>query len=270
MEKAKKKIWPVSLLTMKKNKEKIAVLTAYDYPTAKIIEESNVHVVLVGDSLGNVIAGLPNTLGVTMEQMLYHSTIVKRAIHSKLLISDMPYLSYHISAEEAVKNAGRFIQEAGADAVKMEGGIAVLKDILPAMKKAQIAVMGHLGLTPQSVIKFGGYRVQGREKEAQEMLLEDALFLQEAGCFSLVLEGIPEELGKRISETLEIPTIGIGAGRFTDGQVLVFHDLMGYEETPPKFVRKYADLRGTISQSLEKFVADVQGGIFPSEEEIYK
>lgn len=254
---------------MKAKGEKIAVITAYDYLSARLMEEAGIPVILVGDSLGNVVAGLPNTLGVTMDQMVYHTTIVKRAVSGALLVADMPYLSYQVGVDEAVHNAGRFIKEAGADAVKMEGGRDVLERIMPALRRSQIPVMGHLGLTPQSINRFGGYKIQGRDEESQERMISDALFLQDTGCFSMVLEGIPEELGKRITEKLDIPTIGIGAGRHTDGQVLVYHDVLGLSDKVPKFVRKYADLNRVIVDSIIKYIDDVQKNEFPSGKEIY-
>ncbi len=264
-----RKIWPSTLQKMKEAREKIAVVTAYDFLTASLLEEAGIPVVLVGDSLGNVIAGLENTLQVTMDQMVYHTKIAKRGISKSLLIADMPYLSYQVNSLDAVRNAGRFIQEGGADAIKIEGGYSVLKDVLPAMHRAQIPVMGHLGLTPQSINLMGGYKIQGKSNEEKKILLEDAQFLEASGCFAVVLEGMNAELADSISQKLRIPTIGIGAGSGTDGQVLVFHDMMGFYEKVPRFVRRYGNARNMILEGLSSYLEDLNTGKFPAAEETY-
>lgn len=264
-----KKIWPHFFSTKKESREKIVVATAYDYTSALLLEKAEIPVVLVGDSLANVVAGLANTLSVTIEQMVYHSQMVVRGNKSSLIVTDMPYMSYHVSAEQAVINAGELIRHGGAQAVKVEGGRKVLDGVLPAMARAQIPVVGHLGLTPQSINAMGGYRIQGRETEAQKQLKEDAQFLQEAGCIAIVLEGMPEDLAGEITESLSIATIGIGAGRYTDGQVLVFHDLLGFSEKTPRFVRRYEELGDLALAALRRYKEDVVKGNFPKEGEIY-
>ena len=248
---------------------KIVVLTVYDYPTARILDASGVDVLLVGDSLGNNVLGYESTLPVTMEEMLHHTRAVARAARHALVVGDMPYLSFQTGRRDAVKNAGRFLKEGGAAAVKIEGGRkrAVLVE---ALLDAEVPVMGHIGLTPQSVHLMGGYRVQGKRIDQARALVEDAKALEKAGVFSLVLEGMPESVGQAITEAVSIPTIGIGAGRFCDGQVLVFHDLVGLGEgTPPKFARRYATIGDEIASAARRFVGDVRDGSFPSEAETY-
>ncbi|OLD66339.1 MAG: 3-methyl-2-oxobutanoate hydroxymethyltransferase [Acidobacteria bacterium 13_1_40CM_2_68_10] len=248
---------------------KIVVLTVYDYPTARILDASGVDVLLVGDSLGNNVLGYESTLPVTMEEMLHHTRAVARAARHALVVGDMPYLSFQTGRRDAVKNAGRFLKEGGAAAVKIEGGRkrAVLVE---ALLDAEVPVMGHIGLTPQSVHLMGGYRVQGKRIDQARALVEDAKALEKAGVFSLVLEGMPESVGQAITEAVSIPTIGIGAGRFCDGQVLVFHDLVGLGEgTPPKFARRYASIGDEIASAARRFVGDVRDGSFPSEAETY-
>lgn len=262
----RKKVTVQTLRGKKQNGEVITMLTAYDYPTALAIDQAEVDVILVGDSLGMVVLGYPNTLPVTMEDMLHHCKAVARGAQYALLVGDMPFMSYQVSAAEAVRNAGRFLQEAGMDAVKLEGGRERLNAI-HAILAAGIPVMGHLGLTPQSVNQLGGFRPRGREAAAAQRLVEDALLLQDAGCFAIVLESLPARLAKLISERLEIPTIGIGAGAGCDGQVLVTHDLLGlFDRFTPRFVKKYADLHGVMTQAFAAYKADVESRAFPAVE----
>jgi 3-methyl-2-oxobutanoate hydroxymethyltransferase len=252
----------------KKGKERLVCLTAYDVLTARILDEAGIDLLLVGDSLGNVVLGYETTLPVTLDQMLSHTAAVVRARPRALVVADLPYLSFHISPEDTVRNAARFIREAGADGVKLEGGGVRLPHVR-ALVEAEIPVMGHLGLTPQSVLEFGGYRVQGRTKEAAERILADAHALEEAGCFALVLEGIPTGLAERVTAAIGIPTIGIGAGPACDGQILVTPDLLGMGRQVPRFVRRYADLETTIGDAVREFVADVKQGEYPGPEESY-
>ncbi len=248
---------------------KITCLTAYDYPTARLLDEAGVDVLLVGDSLGMVALGYESTLPVTMEEMLHCTRSVRRGTRHALLVADMPYGSYHDDPAEAVRNAVRFVKEAGAEAVKIEGGERRL-DLIARIVDAEIPVMGHIGLTPQSVNAFGGFRVQGKTAEAGEQLLRDARAVEAAGAFSIVLESIPRELAARITAELRIPTIGIGAGPDCDGQVLVIHDLLGMSfGHKPKFARRYADVGEIISRSAKEYCRDVQQGSFPSDEESY-
>lgn len=251
---------------MKERGEKIAALTAYDYSFARIVDQAGVDILLVGDSLGSVIQGQTSTLPVTLEDMIYHTRAVVRGAGRALVVTDMPFLSFQISVEEAKRNAGRFLQEAGAEAVKVEGGVAMLETI-EAIVRIGIPVMGHVGLTPQSIHRFGGYKVQGKEKEQREAVLKDALAVEEAGAFSVVLESIPMDLAKEITRRLTIPTIGIGAGVNCDGQVLVIHDMLGlFDLYTPKFVKRYADLKGTMTEAVKKYIAEVKDKKFPDEE----
>ena len=262
----RKKVNILDLRHKKKHNEIISVLTAYDYPTALAVDQAGVDVILVGDSLGMVVLGYANTLPVTMEDMLHHCKAVARGAQNALLVGDMPFMSYQASPMEAVRNAGRFLQEAGMDAIKLEGG-RERGEAIRAIVEAGIPVMGHLGLTPQSVNQFGGFRPQGRNAEAARRLLQDALLLQELGCFSLVLESVPARLSRYISERLEIPTIGIGAGPGCDGQVLVAHDLLGlFERFTPRFVKKYADLHGEMLRAFQAYKQDVETLAFPAQE----
>lgn len=248
---------------------KITSLTAYDYPTARLVDAAGVDILLVGDSLGNVVLGYDSTLPVTMEEMLHHVRAVRRATERALLVADMPYGSYHSSVAEGVANAVRFIKEGGAEAVKVEGGERRL-ELISRLVEAEIPVMGHVGLTPQSVHAFGGYKVQGKTVDAAERLLRDARAVEAAGAFSVVLEGVPRELAARITAELRIPTIGIGAGPDCDGQVLVLHDLIGLVfSAKPKFVRRYADAAAVIAQAIAKYCEDVRTGRFPADEESY-
>jgi len=262
----RKKVTTLALQAMKRRAEPITMLTAYDYPTALAMDKSGVDVILVGDSLGMVVLGYENTLPVTMEEMLHHCKAVSRGAKIAMLVGDMPFLSYQISVTEAVRNAGRFLQEGRMDAVKLEGGRERL-DAVRAISQAGIPVMGHLGLTPQSVHQLGGFRPQGRTAGDAKRLLEDALLLQEAGCFSLVLESVPARLAAYVSKKLTIPTIGIGAGIGCDGQVLVTHDLLGlFERFTPKFVKRYAEFHTEMLRAFTQYIEDVHKQTFPGEE----
>ena len=245
-----------------KGKEKLSMVTAYDYLTAKMIDVSEINAILVGDSLGMVMLGYENTLAVTVEDMIHHCKAVSRGCTQALLVCDMPYLSYHVSMTETVRNAGRLIQEGFAEAVKLEGGREFCDEIR-LLTRASIPVMGHLGLTPQSVHAFGGFKVQGKSVAAAQKLLDDARAIQDAGVFSVVLEGIPAALGKRITAELEVPTIGIGAGVHCDGQVLVWHDMLGMTARQPKFVKCYATLQPEIEEALKAYDRDVKNSVFP-------
>jgi len=262
----RKKVTTATFRIKKARGEVISMLTAYDYPTALAIDQVGIDSILVGDSLGMVVLGYPNTLPVTMEDMLHHCRAVARGAQYALLIGDMPFMSYQASVQDAVRNAGRFLQKAGMDAVKLEGGHERL-DAIRAIISAGIPVQGHLGLTPQSVNQLGGFRPQGRDAIAARRLLEDALLLQEAGCFSLVLESMPARLAKLVSERLEIPTIGIGAGASCDGQVLVTHDLLGlFDRFTPRFVKKYADLHDEMGNAFTMYKQEIEDGSFPAKE----
>lgn len=263
------KITVKTLQKMKEKNEKITALTAYETLFAGFIDSMGIDVILVGDSAGMVFAGHNTTIPVTMEDMIYHSQSVKRAVKNALLVVDLPFMSYQVSIEEALRNAGRLVKEGGAEAVKLEGGQAVAAQVKSCVE-AGIPVMGHLGMTPQSVNRFGGFRTQGKSSEDAKKLKEDALAIQEAGAFSLVLEKIPATLAGEITDMLQIPTIGIGAGVHTDGQILVTQDMLGmYEEFKPKFVRLYANLAEDIRDAVGRYAADVKNGVFPSEEESY-
>ena len=254
-----------TLAKMKKDNVKITAMTAYDSPFAKMFDESGIDMILVGDSLGMVIQGGSSTLHVTMDEMLYHTKIVSRACKRAMVIGDMPFLSYQVSVEEAVKNAGRFLKEAGATAVKLEGGASVC-DRIKAIATSGIPVQAHIGLTPQSVHQMGGFKVQRDE----ERLMNDAKAVQEAGAFSVVLEGIPSSIAKAITQALIIPTIGIGAGVDCDGQILVMHDMLGINSGHiPKFVKKYAHLGDEARKGIKTFISEVQSGAFPGSEHCY-
>ena len=264
-----KKFTVKSFQTAKQEQQKITMLTSYDYSMAQIIDAAGVDAILVGDSVGMVVQGNDSTLPVTMDDMVYHCRCVSRGVSRALLVGDMPFLSYHVSAEEAVRNAGRLVQEGGADAVKLEGG-KDMAEVVRAIVHAQIPVMGHIGLTPQSVNVFGGFKVQGKEESRARALVEDALALEEAGVFSIVLEAVPEELAKLITEAVHVPTIGIGAGRWCDGQVLVINDILGmYSDFTPKFVRRYANLKDTITQAVADYNSDVREQRFPAKENTF-
>jgi len=251
------------------NSQKITCLTAYDYPTARLIDEAGVDVILVGDSLGMVVLGHENTLSVTIEEMLHHTRAARRGTRRALLVADMPYGSYHTDIAQSIQNAMRFVKEAGAEAVKIEGGERRL-ELISRLTEAEIPVMGHVGLTPQSLNALGGYRVQGKTFDTAERLIRDARAVEAAGAFAVVLEAIPRELAAQITRELRIPTIGIGAGPECDGQILVIHDLLGltFHQTP-KFARLYADVREIIAKAAKEYCEDVRGGTFPSDGESY-
>lgn len=255
---------------MKGRGEKISMLTAYDYPMARAVDEAGIDVILVGDSLAMVVLGYPTTLPVTMDEMTHHCKAVARGVSRALLVADLPFLSYQVSREDALRNAGRLVKEAGAEAVKLEGGRDVLGAV-EAMVAAGIPVMGHLGLTPQAYHRMGGYRVQARSAEEADRLLKDAEALERAGIFSLVLEGIPAGVARRVTEALAVPTIGIGAGPFCDGQVLVTHDMLGLQEDlAPKFVKRYAHARQLFIEAMRRFRDEVRSGLFPGPEHSYE
>jgi 3-methyl-2-oxobutanoate hydroxymethyltransferase len=264
------KITVPHILKMKQRGEMITCLTAYDYSFARILDEAGVEMLLVGDSVGCVVQGSHNTLAVTMDEMVYHTRLVARGRKRALVIGDMPFMSYQVSREQALRNAGRFLQEGGAEAVKLEGGSSVGESI-EVIVKAGIPVMGHIGLTPQSVHQFGGYKVQGREKSRREIVLRDALAVQDAGAFAVVLEGMPVDLAEEITGRLSIPTIGIGAGAHCDGQVLVLHDMLGlFDDFTPKFVKRYADLKATVQGAVQDYIGEVKERKFPAEEHTFK
>ena len=265
----KNKVTTVDIQKMKSDGKKIAALTAYDYPFARLIDEAGVDIILVGDSVGMTVLGYENTLPVTIEDMIYHTKAVKRGIKRALLVADMPFMSYQVSIDDALKNAGRLIKEGGAEAVKLEGGIAI-QEIVSAIVEIGIPVMGHVGLTPQSIHKFGGYKVQGRKSIEAREIIEDAKALEDAGVFSIVLEGIPLELAKEITQKIKIPTIGIGAGQFCDGQVMVIHDIIGLSgEFKPKFVKRYAEGGEIIKNAVKEYIKDVADGNFPTDDHSY-
>jgi 3-methyl-2-oxobutanoate hydroxymethyltransferase len=258
-----------TIMKKKQKSEKSTMLTCYDYAMAKLVSSQDIDMLLVGDSLGNVKLGYENTLPVTVEDMIYHTKAVKRGNAGALLVTDMPFMSYEISVENAVKNAARIIKESGAEAVKIEGGIEIIEQV-KAIGNAKIPVAGHLGLTPQAINKFCGFKVQGRTEEARKKLIADALVLESAGVFAIVLEAIPEQLAKEVTECLKIPTIGIGAGRFCDGQVLVIDDMIGmFTDFTPKFVKKYANVGETIKAAVKNYIEEVKEGKFPQKENTY-
>jgi 3-methyl-2-oxobutanoate hydroxymethyltransferase len=260
------KVTVQDFLKKKKEHKKIVMLTAYDFPFAQIVDEAGIDAILVGDSLAMVVQGLENTIPVTMDEMIYHAKMVSRAARNAMVIGDMPYLSYQISIEEAVRNAGRFLKEAGAQAVKLEGGREVA-DKVKAFSTAEIPVMSHIGLTPQALHRMGGYKVQGKTEGAAQRLIEDAKMLEDAGAFSLLIEAVPAELAHRITEEISIPTIGIGAGPYCDGQVLVIHDVLGlFERFTPKFVKKYGNLKEEALKAINAYKDEVTQGNFPDRE----
>lgn len=257
------------LLEMKQNGEKIAMLTAYDYTSAKIVDEAGIDIILVGDSAANVMAGHETTLPMTIDQMIYHAQSVMRAVKNPLVVVDMPFGTYQGNPKEAVRSAIRIMKESEADAVKMEGGSEILESV-ERILSAGIPVMGHLGLTPQSIHKFGTYAVRAKEEAEANKLLEDAIALENAGCFALVLEKIPAKLATKVAKQLKIPVIGIGAGGGCDGQVLVMHDMLGLNNTfSPRFLRRYADMHSEYLKAFENYVKDVKSGDFPNENEEY-
>lgn len=257
-------------LKKKKDGKKITMLTAYDYPFARIVDEAGIDAILVGDSLGMVVQGLDNTLPVTMDEMIYHTKMVARAVKNSMVIGDMPFMSYQTGIEDALRNAGRFLKEGGASAIKMEGGAEIVHHI-KAMTKSDIPVMAHIGLTPQSIHRMGGYKVQGRTEEAANKLIDEAHIVEDAGAFSLVLEAIPLDLARKISEELSIPTIGIGAGPHCDGQVLVLHDVIGlFDRFVPKFVKRYSYVKEDVLKAIKTYRDEIEQGVFPSEDQSFK
>ena len=249
---------------------KLSMLTAYDYSMAKLMDNIGINGILVGDSLGMVCLGYKDTLSVTMEDMLHHTKAVVRGVDNALVVADMPFMSYQASVYDAVKNAGRFLQEAGAKAIKLEGGAIVVEQV-EAIVKAQIPVMGHIGLTPQSVNMFGGFKVQGKAEAAARKLIEDAKLLEAAGAFSIVLEGIPAKLAEIITSSVSIPTIGIGAGPFCDGQILVYQDMINlFSDFKPKFVKTYANAGQVIEAAFKEYISEVESGIFPEKKHCFE
>ena len=267
-KKTRKKVTAATIRARKGGK-KITSVTAYDYPTAKLVDDADVDVILVGDSLGMVVLGYPDTTKVTLGDMVHHTRAVSRANPKALLVADLPFLSFGVSVRDTILNAGRLIQEGCAEAVKLEGGVRV-KDEIRAVVDSQIPVMGHVGLTPQSVHAFGGFKVQGKTDAGAEQVLRDAVAVQEGGAFSLVLEGIPAALGARVTQEVDIPTIGIGAGPDCDGQVLVTHDMLRlFSDFTPKFVRVYADVGQMTTEAVERYCREVREGAFPAEEHCF-
>jgi 3-methyl-2-oxobutanoate hydroxymethyltransferase len=255
---------------MKTSGEKIAMLTAYDFGMACLLDESNIDIILVGDSLGNVVLGYDTTLPVTMEDMLHHTQAVARGTRKAMVVADLPFLSYQVSPEAALANAGRFLKEADAQAIKLEGG-REYADTVEKLTRAGVPVMAHLGLTPQSIHQLGGYKVQGKKEEAADKMIQDAVIMEEAGAFALVLECVPEKLAAEITRTISIPTIGIGAGVSCDGQVLVVNDMLGLNDRmTPKFVKKYAHLNQEIRSAILRYIEDVKSGAFPDTEHSFK
>ncbi len=263
----------ITLLDIYKKKaegKKITMLTAYDFPFAQIVDQAGIDMILVGDSLGNVVQGVANTLPVTMDEMIYHTKMVTRAAQSAMVVGDMPFLSYQTHKAEAIRNAGRFLKEAGADVVKLEGG-SQMAETIHAIVNAGIPVVAHIGLTPQYIHMLGGFKVQGKDEAAREKLMADAKAVQDAGAFSVVIEAVPSSLGKEITSLLRIPTIGIGAGPDCDGQVLVIHDMLGlFDRFTPKFVKKYANLKDQALKAVKEYKHDVESGSFPSADHSFK
>ena len=267
-KKTRKKI-TTAIIRARKGGKKVTSVTAYDYPTAKLVDGADVDVILVGDSLGMVVLGYPDTTKVTLDDMVHHTLAVSRAKPKALLVADLPFLTFGVSARDTILNAGRLIQEGGAEAVKLEGGVRV-KEEIRAVVDSQIPVMGHVGLTPQSVHQFGGFKVQGKTDEGADQVLRDAVAVQEGGAFSLVLEGIPAALGARVTSEVDIPTIGIGAGPDCDGQVLVTHDMLGlFRDFTPKFVKRYADVGDMTTEAIERYCREVREGAFPAKEHCF-
>ena len=264
------KVTVPSLRASKERKERLVCLTAYDYPTARIVDEAGTDIILVGDSVGNVVLGYDTTVPVTLDEMIRHTRAVRRGTQRALLVADMPYGSYHTGADDAVRAALRLVKEGGAEAVKLEGGRA-RAEVVRRLVAEEIPVMGHIGLTPQSVNKLGGFRLQGKTAETARALVEDALALEAAGAFALVLEVVPREIARVVTARVSIPTIGIGAGEHCDAQVLVIHDLLGlsFSPTRPRFVRQYTDLRAQMTEAISRFAEDVRTGAYPAETESY-
>ncbi|MFC2149464.1 3-methyl-2-oxobutanoate hydroxymethyltransferase [Candidatus Auribacterota bacterium] len=263
------KITPAVLHDKKTRNEKIVALTAYDYLSATILDEAGIDMILVGDSLGMVLLGYKNTMPVTLNEMISYTKAVSRGVNRALLVGDMPFMSYHISVEETVRNAGRFVQEGMAEAVKLEGGIEVAEKVR-AIVSAGIPVLGHIGLKPQDALKLGGFKIQGKDRASAQKVINDAKALEKAGVFAMVVECVPTELAREITKTVKVPTIGIGAGKYCDGQILVTHDILGMTEGKgPRFVKKYADVRGDIKKGVLKFKAECEKGIYPDKEHSY-
>lgn len=258
-----------SFKKMKRENRKIVMSTAYDYPSGKLVEASKADLILVGDSLGMVMLGYDNTLEVTLDDIIHHAKATRRGAKDTFIVGDMPFMSYHLNIDDTKRNAARLLVEGRVNAVKIEGGSDSRIEAIKAIVDCEIPVVAHLGLTPQSVNKFGGFRVQGKGQQRHQEILAEAVRVEEAGAFMLVLEGIPEGLAKEITEKVKIPTIGIGAGRYTSGQVLVYHDILGNSDYVAKFVKVYADLDGTITEALSKFGEEVRAGSFPQTEHIY-
>jgi 3-methyl-2-oxobutanoate hydroxymethyltransferase len=265
---AQEKITVLTLQKMKEKGEKISMITAYDYPTALLVDRAGIEIILVGDSVGNAVLGYENTIPVELEDIIHHARAVTRAVKSSLVIGDMPFMSFNISPEEALRNAGRLMKEARVDAVKLEGGCEVTEIVRAIVHRGGIPVMGHIGLTPQRASQLGGFKVQGKDKEKAQKLLDDAGCLEKAGIFALVLECVPHQMARLITERVNVPTIGIGAGPHCDGQVLVYHDAVGLSfGFSPKFVKRYLDLATEVEQALERFKTEIKEGKFPSIEE---
>lgn len=262
----RKKINIPDIQKKKKEGKKITLLTAYDYPSGRLIDEAGIDIILIGDSLAMTVLGYESTVPVTMDEMVHHSKAAKRGVKYALIVGDMPFMTYNIGDKETVRNAGRFIKEGGCGAVKIEGGTE-MTDTVKALVKAGIPVLGHIGLTPQTAVQLGGFKVQGKDAKGAQHLLDSALALEKAGCFAVVLECVPDRLAKLITENLEIPTIGIGAGRYCDGQALVTNDMIGlFDRFTPKFVKKYADLWPLLLNAFRRYRDEVEGGKFPTEE----
>lgn len=263
------KVTPVTLKEKKSAGKKITALTVYDYLTAQIVDETGIDIVLVGDSVGMVLLGYKNTLAVTIEEMVHYTSAVSRGVRRALLVGDMPFMSYHISVEETVRNAGRFVQEGHAEAVKLEGGEEI-GDKVRAIVAAKIPVLGHVGLKPQDALMIGGFKIQGKDRASADKIIRDARSLEDAGVFGIVLECVPAALAKEVTEAVSVPTIGIGAGKYCDGQILVTHDILGLTEgTAPKFVKKYADMRTTIKNAVGEFKGECEKGAYPDEKHSY-
>ena len=262
----RKKITPVDLQTMKNEGKKFSMLTAYDYPMALLEDRAGIEVILVGDSLGMTVLGYENTIPVTMDEMIHHTKAVTRGAKYALIIGDMPFMSYNTSVRDAIYNAGRFMKEGKADAIKLEGGVSV-KEIVRAIVKAGIPVMGHIGLTPQTISMLGGFKVQGKDAQAAQKIIDDALELEDAGAFSVLLEAVPAPIARKVTERLKVPTIGIGAGVHCDGQVLVVHDLLGlFDRFTPKFAKRYVNLSEQMIKAFEAYKEEVLKGVFPTDQ----
>ncbi|HSG28869.1 MAG TPA: 3-methyl-2-oxobutanoate hydroxymethyltransferase [Candidatus Krumholzibacterium sp.] len=265
----RKKVTKNTIVKMKRSGEKIAAITSYDFLSTKIVDRAGIDLILVGDSLGMVIMGYENTIPVTMEEIIHHLKAVTRAKPSAIVVGDMPFMSYQASVEDAVRNAGRLVKEGGAESVKLEGGERYVP-VIEAIVQASIPVVGHLGLTPQSLHQMGGYRIQGRDEASAEVMVREAKALENAGCFAIVLEGIPWQLARTITEKVSIPTVGIGAGVHCDGQVLVLNDMLGIHEDPlPRFVKVYDDIGERMKNAVSRYVDEVKEGVFPSMEHSY-